>query len=1000
MAKCLTSFILCFLVFTSWGQDHNIRFDNLGVEDGLAMGTITKIEKGEDGHMYIATAEGLHKYSGYDFKIYKHKLNGVNSISDSYVTALAVRGKNVWIGNHSGYVDRIEQGTDKITTYDLILSNGKRNEQIISSIYSGEDLLVGTVSNGLFKFKDGRFVRLDSFKNFSIRNIVELQDGRIWILSNRGFFEYENENIKYFEIEDLPWLAVDVVDNEDFIYIGTPNGLYAFNKSKKELKKLQMTKKRVVGVITDLEFDEKGYLWIGSKGGLHNYHDGHFHYYQNDPNKKSSLVADQVRCLFYSNEILWVGTISGLSKYSKRLNQFNLVDSFSYRGRSVNNNVYNIYEDRQKRIWVGTLTGGLSQFNRKAGKLDVIPEIVSGGIRTKAVRCIYQDKSGQFWIGTRDEGLFTFDPIKRSFKHVKGTNGSRLSNRTIRSIYEDSRGQFWIGTQNGLNMYDRELGKFIYYPADSNSLSNNSIYQIKEWNGKLVLGSFRGGLQFFDLDNKSYSILKHSKDDISSLSSSNVMCLEIINADSLLVGTYGGGLNIYDRKSGTFSFFSEDDGLANNVVYGIVYDSDGSCWLSTNNGLSNVNIYTNEITNYGLENNLQNLEFNEGAFVKSTDGTLFFGGIDGFNFFNPDAMVKSYSKPKLVISSILSEKKALDKDSESIRLPYTNSFLSFSLSVLDFHAPQNVEYYYKLNSYNSEFRLAKANKFSYQKLDPGNYKLEVYAKDKQGYWETDLMVYNVSIKPPYWKSFWFIFLSALLLFSTIFLIVRYRTRSLRESFNHQLVDLELRALRSQMNPHFIFNSLNSIQYYILQNEPKEAYNYLSKFSALMRKILQNSRLKQISIADEIEWLNLYLDMERMRMDNNLNYEIDSSAINDIDVTGIPTMLIQPYVENSIAHGLVPKESDDKKLSIKFLEYEEHIICEIEDNGIGRAASRAINAKKSSKHQSAGMKLTAQRLEVLAQGKGTSSVDIQDLMEDADSKGTKVILKIPKLEVEL
>jgi LytS/YehU family sensor histidine kinase len=199
-----------------------------------------------------------------------------------------------------------------------------------------------------------------------------------------------------------------------------------------------------------------------------------------------------------------------------------------------------------------------------------------------------------------------------------------------------------------------------------------------------------------------------------------------------------------------------------------------------------------------------------------------------------------------------------------------------------------------------------------------------------------------------------------------------------------------------MNPHFIFNSLNSIQYFILKKEPKEAYTYLSKFASLMRKILQNSRLKYISIADEVEWLDLYLEMEKMRMDNTLDFSISTHNINELEGTYMPTMLIQPFVENSIVHGLLPKEGP-RKLHVSITRKVDTLICEITDNGIGRKASQELNKKRTAKHNSAGMSLTRKRLEILSEGQGDYGVSIKDLIEGDQALGTQIELVIPVIK---
>ena len=285
----------------------------------------------------------------------------------------------------------------------------------------------------------------------------------------------------------------------------------------------------------------------------------------------------------------------------------------------------------------------------------------------------------------------------------------------------------------------------------------------------------------------------------------------------------------------------------------------------------------------------------------------------------------------------------------------------------------------------------------YPRLSPGRYHFEVIARDEFGQWVQHSRLLSVRVQPPFWQRWWFIVLMALTLGGAVFALFRFRTREIEKTYRLQLVDSELRALRSQMNPHFIFNSLNSIQYFILKKQPEEAYTYLSKFASLMRKILQNSRLKYISILDEKEWLELYLEMEKLRMDDQLDYRIDDSGVNDIKHSYIPTMLIQPYVENSIVHGLLPKEGD-RRIEIKFTKHTDHVECVVEDNGIGREASRVMNEKRASKHTSAGMELTKSRLRILSEGQGDFDVWVEDLMDGGEAAGTRVTIKIPLIKV--
>ena len=327
-------------------------------------------------------------------------------------------------------------------------------------------------------------------------------------------------------------------------------------------------------------------------------------------------------------------------------------------------------------------------------------------------------------------------------------------------------------------------------------------------------------------------------------------------------------------------------------------------------------------------------------------------------------------------------------------MSFLSSRIEIDFMLLNYANPLGIRYYYKIKGFDTEWIPAGLqNTAIYPGLSPGTYTFQVLAKDEFENWETYSEKLTVIVEPPLWQKRWFIILGLFMVTGIVYTLFRYRTRALERSYKLQLIDSELTALRSQMNPHFIFNSLNSIQYYILKKEPKEAYKYLSTFASLMRKILQNSRLKYISVADELESLNLYLEMEQMRMDGNLNYTIKTENIDDLDQTNIPTMLIQPFAENSIIHGLLPKDNN-RKLDILISHEKTHLLCIITDNGIGREASSIMNAKRSSKHTSEGMELTQKRLKILSEGKGDFNVVIDDIHNLDGTTGTSVKLIIP------
>ncbi len=985
------------LLSNAQNQSNNIRFQNITVDDGLSMGTITAFTQDHKGYIWIATAEGLHRYDGKSFKIFKHRESSRNSLSDSYITTLATKGNTIYIGTNLGTIDILNTDSYVFSHIALNTQDANYDYPIEQLLLYQDRLIIDTDGGGLWEYfyseKKIRKVQIAQLADTEIEAMMVHKDS-LYLLTKNALIatNLHKAKIIYETNEKYAFNALCAFNQS--ILIGSKNGLFLLTDESR-LHPIELPpRKRYVKQINNIIQDGKR-AWVGSDGGLMLLEeDLTVRLYRSNQLRPYSLVSDKVNHLFVDRDnIVWLGTISGVSKYAPQLSKFDLLQYFDLDGITYGNNVYFTYEDQNASIWLGTLGSGLVKLDANNNIERIYPKLGAGNSESESVRSILQDTKGTYWIGTPTEGLFIFDPKTGYNKQVASVQQGNLNNNTIRSIFEDKYGTIWLGTNVGLSGKDSNTNHFKHYQADSLH-KNNSIYEIIEHptEDKLVIASFRGGLQLFDLNTKRFEILKHDAEDSSSISNNNLMCLEWVNNDTLLIGTYGGGLNIYDLHTKTFSSISEVDGLINNIVYGVLYDTIGSVWLSTNDGLVNYNLYKNTYTNFKPVHYLQSTEFNEGAFQKSSTGTFYFGGVNGLNIFNPDQILFDTSTRNVMLTDLRGT--FTKKTESSITLGFLKSRLEIDFISLYYANPSGVAYRYKLQGLDEDWVDARAsNTAVYPILAPGSYTFIVEANDEFGNWSGMSDPLKIQVMPPIWQRWWFILLTTGILAGLIAALFRYRTREIKRSYKLQLVDSELTALRSQMNPHFIFNSLNSIQYFILKKEPREAYTYLSKFASLMRKILQNSRLKYISIAAEIAGLDLYLEMEKMRMDNNLDYTIKTRNIEDLEMANMPTMLIQPYIENSIIHGLLPKQ-DNRKLDILISKEKQHLLCTIIDNGIGREAARIMNARRSSTHNSTGMNLTQERLKILSEGKGDYDVIINDIQNKDGTKGTEVKLVIP------
>ncbi|MBO6516343.1 MAG: histidine kinase [Bacteroidia bacterium] len=995
-------------------QSDIVHFENISREDGLAQSTITGIVQGKDGFMWFGTAEGLHRYDGYEFQIFKSDGRDTNSLASNHITSLYEDEEGyLWIGTYTGRLDRFDKKSRKFKHYRFLSgTDSSENKYQINCITRDAmgHLLVGLDGGGMAVLNQAQNTwKLYTKENSKLPNnylksfSAEANGLGIWIGTLQGIILYNQSQFKSFSsLNAFSNQSVnDILHYKTKLYVVTNGqGLQIWDTKTDVVVPIPPPRIRGANFTTFVLKDDEDALWIGTDGaGLLKFVGDKFTTYFNNPYDFQSIIGDNIHKGYKDNQgALWFGCINGISKYDPSLKVFNLFKEFESNGKRTNNNVYTMHESRDGMIWIGTLGGGLSRFNPKTEEIKVYPVIRDGETATKAVLSIFEDRLGTLWIGTRDEGLFSLDRNTDKFTNYPSQK-ERIKVKTIRSIMEDSEGTLWLGTRWGLAMFDRSTRKFTMY--QSRTLNNNRICQIienKERN-ELIFVTFRTGLHIFNKRTKDLIVLEHG-DDSTSPSVNAMMCIEPMGNDSFLIGTYSGGVNIFDRAELSFKSITSQEGLPNDVIYGILKGDNGQYWLSSNDGLILYDFKKNNFESYNLSHYLQGLEYNESAYCKGRDNTLYFGGQNGFNYFRTVDLQKSSTPPIVAFTTFKKGNKDVELDVDinyldKVKIAYNENLISFGFSALAFSNSKENQYEYMLEGFDNEWINAGTRREAfYTHLSHGNYTFRVRASNHLGVWSEERSI-EIIVEPPFTQTWWFRILVGLAIVGVILLYIRQRTKSISRSYKHRLVDLELKALRSQMNPHFIFNSLNSIQYFVLNNEPKEAYTYLTKFSHLMRMILQNSRVKYITLQEEYDWLFTYLDLEKLRMENQLDFSIEIDDRLDKNHIYVPSMLIQPYVENAIIHGLLPKP-ENRKLAVSFSKHRDKLKCQIEDNGIGRKKSAELNASRTKKHKSQGIQLTGERLEILTQDQSTSrEFFILDLFDDNNEPiGTRVTLFLP------
>jgi signal transduction histidine kinase/ligand-binding sensor domain-containing protein len=790
------SFVLLLLFFhaVTLSQVDDFRFDHLSVNDGLSQSTVNAILQDRYGYMWFGTQDGLNRYDGYNFLVYKNDNEDSTTISDNWIWSILEDSRgDMWVGTYHGGLNRFDRNKNVFINYRYnefdSTSINANNVSCIAEDKSGT-IWVGTWGFGLLRFDWvlKKLVQpvLDSesatgISNPNIRCMTVSDDGLLWIGTWDGLNIYNPITQQFTQHKhdknDPKSISGDRIvsifqDRKGIIWVSTfAEGLNRFDSEKNEFIRFHLSSNGV-GHIAE---DKNGILWIATRG------DGLI-LLNADSAKSSEIISDNRYYYGLSDETLysvyadrkggiWIGTSSnGVNYFNVNKNKFRYYrpDANDNKGLS-NPTVRAICEDGFGNLWIGTRGGGLNCYNRKTGKFTYYTNKPNDkkSISNNSVLAVLEDSRGNLWVGTETGGLDLFDRANNRFiQHRYDAKDSiSISSDYIMTICEDKKGNLWVGTAgSGFNKFDYESKKFTRYRKTGhqpNELSGNYVWSILEDNqGYLWIGTWGAGLNRFDPKTNTYKIYKHLADDPSSLSDITILSIFEDSRGDIWIGTLGGGLNRYDQQTDTFKHFTQKDGLPNDVVYGILEDAANNLWLSTNKGISCFNSNTGEFSNYDLHDGLQGNEFNQGAFFKSRSGEMFFGGINGFNSFFPEAIQQNTNIPQIVITKfrVFDKEIRLSSSLETIneiQLSYKQNYFSFEFSALDYTIPEKNEYMYMLEGYDREWIHSGTRRYAaYTNLSGGEYVFRVKGSNNDGVWNEAGRSVKIIITPPYWETWW------------------------------------------------------------------------------------------------------------------------------------------------------------------------------------------------------------------------------------------------------
>ncbi len=751
------SIVTAFLLPHFSHSEEALMFRHLTVEQGLSQGSVVSILQDSSGFMWFGTQDGLNRFDGYTFTIFRHSPADPKSLSDNFITTIAEdSNRTLWVGtlDNPDVLNRFDRATE---TFSQVPKDSV-------------DLRFAHVGSVFSTYEDPSGVRWSGSVGGGVTRLNR-RSGKSTVFKN----DPKNANS----------LAADKVysvygDRKGTIWIGTREGLDRFDPNAESFVHYKYDEKNPNSLsdnwVWPILEDRKGMLWFGAFGGGLNRFDPAtetFTRFRHNESNSKSLGDDRLFSLYQDRSgIIWVGTVNGISYFNTEMTAF--IHHYSDRKNPeglINNHVFPMYVDRGGAVWIGT-EGGLDRWDRKSGKFNHYRNDPSnpGSLSENLVQCIFEDKSGTLWFGTQSKGLDRFDRASGTFTHFRHdpVNPKSLSDNRIYAMLEDRKGGMWIGTYGGgLNRFDRQAGVFTRYIHDD-SISGSlgapgvwSLYEDRE--GALWVGTYNGGLDRFDKNTETFTHFRSDPADPQTLSHETVLCIHEDRRGNLWVGTMS-GLNKLDRASGTFQRFFEKDGLPNSYINGILEDNQGNLWISTVKGISRFDPQRNVFRNFDQSDGLQGNEFNTGAFAKDQrTGEMFFGGMNGFNQFDPERVMNNPYVPPVAFTAFIryntddeEGKPIIEKGIDvkpAITLSYKDNVTSFEFAALSYYNSFKNLYAYKLEGYNDTWiQLGTERKATFTNLDAGDYILRVKGSNNDGVWNEGGSSLALTVTPPWWKT--------------------------------------------------------------------------------------------------------------------------------------------------------------------------------------------------------------------------------------------------------
>ncbi|PRY53599.1 two component regulator with propeller domain [Arcticibacter pallidicorallinus] len=793
LKRFLLALAFCFSMSVR-GREVNYNFKHYTINEGLSQNTVLCLLEDKDGVIWMGTADGLNKFDGYDFTHYKHQFRHAGGISNNQINALyEAKNGDIWVGTADG-LNVFNKRTEKFTRLSTTVRRTVTSNDFITSIYEDSKGRVWLTSQeGLKLYDPGRktFSVYPYLSNRRADRLMEDAQGILWISVDKDLRRFDPASKRYLPLPSIlerdsslrnSFVRVLTRDKENKIWIGTEAaGLFVYDARTNTLERFRSDKADPASlpadIIREIFFTRENKVLIGTRDGLSVFDSNTktFANYKNDRFDPNSLSQNSIRDILQDRAgNIWLATFGG---------GVNLVAAgngmFNYLGARTPNKeglsyrmVSSIADAQDGALWIGTEGGGLNYWDRKNAtfKTFALPQI-SSNIGANTIKCIYSEK-GNLWLGTVN-GLYFMDTSTGNLRKVE----LPVRNREIVSIVR-IKDELWLAT-NGSGLVSLSDGgktrTFTINAGDENSLTRNNVFKLLKDDADNLWVATNKGLNYFD--GKKFIQYHVQENNPYSLTNSAISTVFIDSRKRVWIGTRGGGLNLFDKSKNRFYVVDHRYGLANDAIQSIEEDKRGNLWVSTNKGLSRITISGRppfnktaiSISNYFVEDGLQSNQFMPNASHKTEGGELFFGGINGLTYFQPEDIERNTYKPPVILTEFLirnipvisygedSPLKRSINETDEITLQYDQVFISLKFAALNYVNPSKNKYAYKLEGlkrdgdwhYVDNQRIA-----TYTNLAAGTYIFKVKASNNDGLWNESSKTLKIIVLPPWWKTWW------------------------------------------------------------------------------------------------------------------------------------------------------------------------------------------------------------------------------------------------------